>query len=366
MLFLIEILKNTFLITGLVMVMMLLIEYLNVYSHGKSFQRLQKSPVRQVIYAALLGLVPGCIGGFAVVSLFTHGFMNFGALVAMMIATTGDESFFLFAMIPKQALWLNLLLFVLAVIVGLVLNKFVKRFPAPFPQQHFALHQHDHHIEKPTRAGILQNFKHLSFQRALLLVGLLLFIVAMFAGLLEHSHGVEGEHVHVHGEDCHHVHGTSFLFSERWMNILFAGVSVIAFILIAVVDEHFLESHLWGHIVKKHFLKILAWTFGALLLVELIVQNLDIQEWISDNPLPILLLAILIGLIPESGPHLVFITLFASGTIPFSILLANSIVQDGHTGLPLLAESKKGFLWAKLIKVLIGLTAGITGYVVGF
>jgi hypothetical protein len=62
----------------------------------------------------------------------------------------------------------------------------------------------------------------------------------------------------------------------------------------------------------------------------------------------------------------VFITLFASGHIPFSILLANSVVQDGHTALPLLAESKRGFLWAKLINVTVGLVAGIAGYVCGF
>jgi hypothetical protein len=62
----------------------------------------------------------------------------------------------------------------------------------------------------------------------------------------------------------------------------------------------------------------------------------------------------------------VFITLFASGHIPFSILLTNSIVQDGHTALPLLAESKRGFLWAKLINVAVGLAIGFAVYVCGF
>ena len=68
-----------------------------------------------------------------------------------------------------------------------------------------------------------------------------------------------------------------------------------------------------------------------------------------------ILLAIVIGLIPESGPHLVFVTLFASGVIPFPVLLANSIVQDGHASLPLLADSKASFLKAKAIKVGIAL-----------
>jgi hypothetical protein len=42
------------------------------------------------------------------------------------------------------------------------------------------------------------------------------------------------------------------------------------------------------------------------------------------------------------------------------------VVQDGHTALPLLAESKRGFLWAKLINVAVGLVAGMAGYVCGF
>jgi len=47
--------------------------------------------------------------------------------------------------------------------------------------------------------------------------------------------------------------------------------------------------------------------------------------------------------------------MFFAGQIPFSILLANSIVQDGHGALPLLAESKKSFIYMKLINMIVGL-----------
>jgi hypothetical protein len=367
---LIEVLKNTFLITGLVMVMMLLIEYFNVYSHGRFFCRLESSRFGQILLGALLGLVPGCIGGFALVSLFTHNIVSFGALVAMMIAATGDEAFILFAVIPKTALLLNVILFVLALLIGWIVDKFVKHFPAPFSRQHFAIHEHKDcfHDETKFRGSIIHNLKYMTFQRALLMAGLLIFIVSMFMGLLEHDHAA---HVHIHGDECAHDHyhhhgATGFLFSERWLNLLFAGLSVVVLILIAGVNEHFLEAHLWGHIIKKHFLKIFAWTFGALLLIQYGLQYLDVQHWVSENPLLILLVAVLIGIIPESGPHIVFIILFASGHIPFSILLASSIVQDGHTTLPLLAESKKGFFYAKFINVAVGLIAGFTGYLFGF
>jgi hypothetical protein len=138
---LLEALKNSILITGLVMIMMILIEYINIHSHGESFRKLRNSSVKQVFLAAALGLVPGCVGGFAVVSLYTHKLLSFGALVAMMIASSGDEAFIVMAMIPKTALLLFALLFVIGILAGLVTDKFVKKQVAPFNPEHYEIHQ---------------------------------------------------------------------------------------------------------------------------------------------------------------------------------------------------------------------------------
>jgi len=75
---------------------------------------------------------------------------------------------------------------------------------------------------------------------------------------------------------------------------------------------------------------------------------------------------LLVGIIPESGPHLIFLTLFATGSIPLSIFLANSIVQDGHGALPLLAESGKGFIKMKVVNLIIGALVGCLGLIFGF
>jgi hypothetical protein len=80
----------------------------------------------------------------------------------------------------------------------------------------------------------------------------------------------------------------------------------------------------------------------------------------------ILIIAVLLGLIPQSGPHLIFVVLFIQGVIPFSILLASSIVQDGHGSLPLLAESKKSFVIMKIINILVGLLIGGVGLLLNF
>ena len=63
---------------------------------------------------------------------------------------------------------------------------------------------------------------------------------------------------------------------------------------------------------------------------------------------------------------LVFVTLFATGTIPFGILLASSILQDGHGALPLLAVSNRAFITLKLINVIVGFVVGLTAILFGF
>lgn len=397
MIILTEALKNSILITGLVMIMMLLIEYINIHSHGKSFKKLRNSPVKQVIVAASLGLIPGCIGGFAVVSLYTHKLLSFGALVAMMIASSGDEAFIMLAMIPKTAIILFVVLFLVGIAAGIITDRFVKRESAPFSPDHYETHE-DCCGEKERKPGIfsgsiISNIRGISRQRFLIMAGIFVFIVAVVAGLLEHDHSAEHGHdhapvsatyqlpdAHVHDKTCihddhdhavvssadPHDHSAHFnIFSERWINLIFAGVSLLTLLLTARASEHFIKEHLWNHVVKKHFKSIFLWTFGALLVIHFGMKFLHIEEWLANNVYVMILLAVAIGLIPESGPHMVFITLFAGGLIPFSVLLASSIVQDGHTALPLLAESKSSFIKAKLINMAIGLTAGALLHLAG-
>lgn len=338
-----DVVKNSILITGLVMVMMILIEYIHVMSKGNTLERLRNKPFLQVVLAALLGLVPGCGGGFVVVSLYAHNIVSFGALVAMMVATMGDESFLLLAMIPQKALLISLGLTVLAIIVGYLTDKCIHNVPRPFDAGHYVVHADDcpKHGHAPLWGNVKENFKSISWHRILILIGLIVFFVAIASGFLEHGHE--------HGHDHNHDH--SDLFSERWLNLIFAGLCLLTIVFTLFAHSHFIEEHLWKHIIKHHFLKIFLWTFGALFVIEFALQYIDLETWINDRYWLMLLAALAIGLIPESGPHIIFISLYVTGSIPLSILIANCIVQDGHAGLPLLAETKKGFVIAKALKV---------------
>ena len=58
-------------------------------------------------------------------------------------------------------------------------------------------------------------------------------------------------------------------------------------------------------------------------------------------------------------------TLFAGGYIPMSVLLANSIVQDGHGMLPVLAYSRRVFILIKIINLIFGLAVGAAAMAAG-
>lgn len=430
-------LRNSILITGLVVVMMMMIESLNIESKGMFFKGLRKTKTGQVIIGALLGSIPGCMGGFATVSLYTHRMLSFGSLVAMMVASSGDESFIMLAMIPEQALILFAILFVLAIVVGIIVDKIYDRKHAKECHKHhhedcgvqtdcegFELHEHAcehdseacHHTVTSSEAssntvtssgassntvtsseakGRVEKSRHYGWKRIIMFCGLAIFIAALATGQLGHDHAAHAGHNHdghSHIEHADHNHAdhvghchtdacaceqhhadTSLrgiedaaaipshsinLLNEDWMNVLFAGLSVIILFVLIFASDHFVEDHLWKHIICKHLPTIFAWTFGVLLVLGIALQYIDIDHWISSNTALMILLATLVGVIPESGPHMIFVTLFATGVVPFPVLLASSISQDGHASIPLLAESKKSFLWAKLLNCAVALLAG--------
>jgi len=355
------IISQTIMITTFVLVMMMVIEFMNVKSKGDWAAGLKKSPFLQIVLAALMGVIPGCLGAYTIVSLYAHEIIRFSALVTAMIATSGDEAFVMFSLIPEYALLLNLIVFAVAIGVGVLLMYFGKRFEnfsgAP---EHMVIHMEELETNISSSTSIISNLKNITFIRATLIAGVLLFVFGMLSGIFHHEHfditTLTGAQPQLDNQG-HHI---------NWVKITYFVIITIALYIFLVSSDHFLEDHLWGHVIKKHFFKILGWTFGAMLLVAVLSGFYEVNAWISDNLWMILILAVLIGIIPESGPHMVFVIMFFQGLIPFSILIASSIVQDGHGALPLLAESRKSFLVMKAINMAVGLLVGALGLWTGF
>ena len=393
---LIDTLRNSVLITGIVIIMMMMIESFNLESHSRFFNRVKGSSFRQVLLAALLGSIPGCIGGFATVSLYSRRLLSFGALTAMMIASAGDEAFVMLAMMPDKALWIFALLFVIAVFSGIAIDWIMKSrniVDCHHDQSTACHHDQSAHChpersegsgsepckevtdsslplrmttsqirmttpqiapateckEDPMTENDVQDTERrsLTWQRLVLTGAIALFAIALAAGWMEHDHAVpETGQIHLN------------LLSEWWMNLIFAILCIVMVVIMCFRSDSFIKETLWHHVLQKHLPNIFAWTFGVLLAIGLLSEYIDLNTWVSDNPALMILLAVAIGIIPESGPHLIFVTLYASGLVPLPVLLASSISQDGHSSLPLLAEDKKSFAYAKLLNCLIALIVG--------
>ncbi len=329
-------------ITGFVFVMMLVIEYINVQSKGLWQKSLTKNKWRQYIIAGILGAIPGCLGAFTMVAMFSHRLVSFGALVTTMIATSGDEAFVMFAMFPKTAILLTIIILVVGILAGYLTDKFYKpkKTLEKISSHMFPLHD-EPECKCFEKDKIWINLFHPSLYRLTIAIIILSLIAGIATGLLAGN-------------------------LEIWMKISLLLAFLFSLFIVLTVPNHFIKEHIWEHIVKMHLPRIFLWVFGTLLFMHFLMNYIDVQAWISTNMFVVLLVAVLIGVIPESGPHLIFVTLFAQGSIPFSILLASSISQDGHGMLPMLAESKRSFLAVKIVNMIYAFIVGLSTLLLGF
>lgn len=329
--------EHALIISYFVLIMFLSVEYLHVLTFGKLTGYLRENYILQILVCVLLGIFPGCTGSFFVVSLFYHGFITFGALAANMLATCGDEAFVMLALFPVKTLYLFIVMGVISIFVGFLVDFLAgKRFLNI--SCNGGLHQIDEYLSWKDAFSIKKFLTDLRYCKAARGISAISFVVFIL-GLVSNKFGE---------------------FHWEWENVTLLLSAFVGLFIVLTASDHFIEKHFWQHIVKVHLPRVFLWTFGSLVIVNIIEKYflvIDIQ-YSFHTKLLLLFLACLIGIIPESGPNLIFVTLYAEGRIPFGILLANSLVQDGHGALPLLAHSRKIFVIVKLINFIIGLIIG--------
>lgn len=306
-----DIFKEAALITLVVTALMGGVEALDFSGKGRIISALRSSRAGQLLLGGVLGATPGCVGGYVAVGLYSEGVISFGALLACFLATTGDEAFLMLARFPGKALVLFLGLLLGGILIGWLWDKFrsdaVPSGPGDTP---LTAHAGTTHTPDGPDAG------HDS------------------SGLAASGYGPDGPNSG-HGSSKLAVSGYGLTASSHGS------------------DGPTLRGRL--HHLLPHALKIFLWTFGVMAFVAVIGQYIDIKTWMGRNVPLMILLATAVGFIPQSGPHMIFVTLFAEGVIPLPVLLASSITQDGHAGLPLLAQSGRAFLRIKCLKAILAL-----------
>lgn len=363
-----EPLWETLHVTFFVMVVMMLMEFVELYRMRRKKESGLIAKVQgsgegrhwlQLLMAAMLGLIPGCVGGFMAVSLYAHRMLSFGAVLAASFTALGDDAFRMLASEPGITLKVEAMLFGMGLVFGWIADKMGgERWQLGAKACHIELHDADHegsghyiHLHKlggnPASSDrFWPALKDWSFARTLLVVLLLFYIASLFGGIPGHDHG----------------HGLDHSFHLDFENGLFLLLTLGALVLVFFCNEHFLQEHLWKHLLKKHFPSVFLWTLGTLYLITVLQHYMDLQAWVSGDATHIgvmLLAAILVGWIPQSGPHYLFIQLYFTSAIPFGVFLANAIVQDGHTSLLLLAESRRKYVLLKSMKSLIALVISV-------
>lgn len=327
-----KLLKEASAITAFASVMMLSVEYLDARTRGSIARSLKgSSGWKQCAIAAVLGMTPGCFGAFVVVALYSHRIVSVGAVVACMTATIGDETFIMLSLFPEITIVMIPCLAALGIVMGIATDRALKGQIEALGASKCDFRES--HLPCNCEFLSIRNVLKFDVRRETMLLGLIIIAVAVIVSWA--------------GPDA-----------WGWERAVILLVIFFAFIIVASVSDQFLREHLWKHVAIGHAPRIFVWTLSAFVIVNLIADRIDLMHVTNTERWGTLMASAGIGVIPMSGPHMTLATLFDEGKIGLAAVISNSIIQDGHGMIPMLACSKRTFVIVKAIKVGVGVAAG--------
>ena len=304
----------------------------------------------QPAIAAALGILPGCGGAIIVVTQFTRGYASFGAFIAVLVSTMGDAAFLLLAREPLTAVLVFAISLVAGTVTGMVVDKFHGRsFMAmekdAQPPEAIITSSHEHH----TRLNSIQ-----WLWVAMVTIGLVFGAAMAFLVDVEAWFG-------------------TFAAREPVMWFGFFGALLSLILWATVRDGH---SHVGADTMPTDPLAlrvlfdtnfVTSWVIMAFLFYEISVTflGLDVPALFAGWAALMPLIAILIGFIPGCGPQIVVTSLYLTGAVPFSALIANAIANDGDALFPAMALAPKAAILATAYSAIPAFFIGYAFYFFG-
>jgi len=291
----------------------------------------------QIIFASLMGAMPGCGGAIIVITQFVQGKFSFGAVVAVLTATMGDAAFLLLASQPS----IGFLVIAVGVGVGLISGIVIDAIHGDqFMRPKFSKKQ----VVSCANKRKVQQISHYIKWQGVLWQWLLL--PAVFIAIL-YSFQIDVDQF--------------FYLPAGTINVVGSIVLVIAITLWAlsgevtnyqtvVSEDSKVNTRNLFHKVALDTNFVASWVILAFLTFELLVRFSGVNveaiftQWGTFTPL----IAIFIGLLPGCGPQIITTSLYLSGAIPLSAQLGNAISNDGDALFPAIALSPKMAIVATL------------------
>jgi hypothetical protein len=309
-------------------------------SDDSRFSRLlRSSPTLQVVFAASMGVLPGCGGAIIVMTQFVKGHLSFSAVVAVLTATMGDAAFLLLASRPGSGAFVLATTWTVGVLFGLLIDRvhepdFMRPVAAAAPAIEASGAQAD------TRPVVeAQGF----FWLAVLVPATAIAILGSFQVDVDALFGLPAS-------------------AMAWLG---AGLGILTLMLWAlgrpVSDASRINSGKTGSQGIALFQKVahetnfvFTWVVFSFLLFELTIWATDwnLAALFGEVAILMPLMGVLIGLLPGCGPQILVTTLYVSGAIPMSAQLGNAISNDGDALFPAIALAPRAAMLATLYTAL--------------
>lgn len=283
---------------------------------------LNQAERRQVVYAALLGALPGCGGAIVVITQYVRGRLSFGAVTAALTATMGDAAFLLIAQEPLTGLAMVVMGFGVGVVSGYSVD---------------AIHGQDF-LRPSSRSGVsVQSTGHGDAGGWLNRMWLVLIVPGIILGILA-----------AFQIDIDALFGTEFLPAPSLTLGAIGGIlSVLMFVSSNFIGKHSPDSGASVSSLNSRVISdtnfVTTWVVAAFLLFEVSVYSfgIDLKDVFRGYAIFAPLTATLLGFIPGCGPQVLVTTLYLSGAIPLSAQISNAISNDGDALFPAIAIAPK-------------------------
>ncbi|MCW8336348.1 putative manganese transporter [Vibrio paucivorans] len=329
--------------------------YLSVFMNKQSrvVDLYQNSRGYQVMFASILGALPGCGGAIIVTTQYVSGRAGFGALVAVLTSTMGDAAFLLLASQPETGFVVIALGVVVGCLSGWVVNLVHKDdFLRPeikkvAPQ--VCQHKEGAKSSLETNAINLQG----AFWKWLLVPATIVAVLGSFQ---------------VDVNELLQLPATSI----KWTGALLSVTCMLLWALTQEIKDYESTVSEDAKCVSSHPIQkaaqdtnfVSAWVIVAFLAFELTTffGQLDLANLFNGWGIWMPLMGLAVGMLPGCGPQILVTSLYISGAVPLSAQLSNAIANDGDALFPAIALAPKAALVATIYTALPALLVGYGYY----